>query len=439
MMSPRLPQRFRSILGDSVGDIGFGELERLKGCKESDDFEVKSALYKNGDADKRELAVDVASMANARGGILLIGATETSDVVEDLTPVVFFGEVLRIYQIVANWIVPPLSIHIHTIPNSPDDPERGYLLIVIPKSQLAPHAVPVNNDLRYFVRDGPGKRPMGESEVAQRYRTRFNDATSREQRVDKIHNIASLDLDVGRGAAWLILSSTPSDPGSLPLNKQTMDETSAWFDRVREQAPVPERLSRISQRFTTGVRRIIARDHREENQSELVYDGIVHLFNDGSVGLAARVSYEEQAPELAGKVPISDEELGWMLCNGLLLIGHHFDRCSAGGELTLMSSLVSDNRMQITKSRSGSPASEQTTNNIERLSRTVSTGDITKPGPALIATASHMHSELLQGFGWPESLQLTTDGNVNWRQVQDEKHHIKAWCEKYTIQVIGQS
>jgi hypothetical protein len=44
MPSALIPQRFRSILGDKLENVGLVELERLKGLKEADDFEVKSAV-----------------------------------------------------------------------------------------------------------------------------------------------------------------------------------------------------------------------------------------------------------------------------------------------------------------------------------------------------------------------------------------------------------
>jgi Putative DNA-binding domain len=439
MTSLRFPQRFRSILGDKVESIGLSQLELLKGFREADDFEVKSANYGNGDSEKRELATDIASIANARGGLLLIGATEENDVVQELTPVALSGEALRIHQIVANSIVPPLSIEVHPILDGSDSPERGYLLIVIPNSQLAPHAIPFNDNLRYVVRDGPRKRAMGESEVAQRYRARFNEAVSRDQRLGEIHDIATCDLDLEKPSAWLVLSAIPGDPGNLPINQQAVDETRQWFNRLQEMVPYKRLLSDISHVFTTGVRRVIMREHPESNpDSERLNHGIAHLFGDGSVGLALKVSHLRRERETDKPVPISDENLCWMVCAGLLLIGQHSDRCAASGELTLMCSLVSGSEMQITESRSVWPEERQATGSIERLSRTVSLGDITEPGPALVATASQIHSDLSQGFGWPQSLQLTSEGSVDWRHVgRDYRSVIEPWCNSHNIEIIG--
>ena len=53
---------------------------------EGDDFEVKSQCYENGDGAKRELCADLAAFANASGGLLVIGASESGDVVNAVHP-----------------------------------------------------------------------------------------------------------------------------------------------------------------------------------------------------------------------------------------------------------------------------------------------------------------------------------------------------------------
>jgi hypothetical protein len=55
----------------------------------------------------------------------------------------------------------------------PARPGHGLVLIAVPRSQLAPHAVIVNDGLRYPRRNGATTRYLSEPEVAAAYRERF--------------------------------------------------------------------------------------------------------------------------------------------------------------------------------------------------------------------------------------------------------------------------
>lgn len=66
--------RGRSI-DDSVGLQWLVDSQVQEGI----DLEYKSELYGGGDEERRELLRDVVSMANAQGGLILLGITEDGE------------------------------------------------------------------------------------------------------------------------------------------------------------------------------------------------------------------------------------------------------------------------------------------------------------------------------------------------------------------------
>ena len=118
-----------------------GNFEDLIGAVEDDRLEYKAAPYGlKHDHQKQELAKDVAGLANAGGGIILIGVRTEKD------PTHFGDEIKEIrtfpqqlvnpsqYQdILRTWIYPTLQqVEIQWFPSS-GDPKKGIVAIFIPK------------------------------------------------------------------------------------------------------------------------------------------------------------------------------------------------------------------------------------------------------------------------------------------------------------------
>src|SRR5215217_7364357 len=152
-MSPTAPPgwslRLVDLLGVPLDEVAEEHLERLVtgGVREDADLDFKQERYGNTDQAKRELAGDLAAMANDRGGLLVIGIGDEDDVAVERTPVELVeGEEARIRQIAASNIAPRLTFDVRVIP-SEDDPTCGYYLIIVPPSSLRPHAVRKDRDL----------------------------------------------------------------------------------------------------------------------------------------------------------------------------------------------------------------------------------------------------------------------------------------------------
>lgn len=171
-----------TIFAKDFDKIGLDDLQALVsgGISEGRQLEFKQDHYKKTDDGRREFAADVSSMANASGGMLLIGIAEKNGIASDLVGVSSDNSdqlVTAINDSLRSSIEPQIfGIRVRWIAI---DETKGAVLIRIPKSWNAPHRVVVAKDNRFFIRDENGKHPMNVEEL----RRSFLFATEIEQRI----------------------------------------------------------------------------------------------------------------------------------------------------------------------------------------------------------------------------------------------------------------
>jgi hypothetical protein len=150
-----------------------------------DEQEIVSAMT-NGSLEetltfdaKREIplknidtAKDVSALANTAGGVLLYGVDEDSDGrLTVLNPIVLENQRERIDQIVRSSVdeVPRFTIsRIET----QTDTSKGYLVVVVPPSERAPHMVIVKGERRFYGRGETGNYILSQTEVGRLYERR---------------------------------------------------------------------------------------------------------------------------------------------------------------------------------------------------------------------------------------------------------------------------
>jgi hypothetical protein len=141
-------------------------IAREGGLVETPAFDAKAALpvaKKNS-----SLAVDVAAMTT-EGGLLLYGVGEDEDGVPNRPqPIELAGVAQRIDQIVSTSIREVPFVEPRELP-LPDDPSRGYLALLVPPSERAPHQVIVRDEYRFYGRGPKGNLILGEGEIARLY------------------------------------------------------------------------------------------------------------------------------------------------------------------------------------------------------------------------------------------------------------------------------
>jgi Putative DNA-binding domain len=133
-------------------------------------LEFKRDHYGRKDADKREFAADVTAMANAKGGYILIGVDEDQGNAVAATGVSTDNAdelILAVAQSLRSIIEPEIfGLGIRWLPILNN---LGILLIHVPQSWSAPHAVTHENTCKFFLRDENGKHPMSVQEIKRSF------------------------------------------------------------------------------------------------------------------------------------------------------------------------------------------------------------------------------------------------------------------------------
>jgi hypothetical protein len=423
---PRLA-RVESLLGAFPSDVDESALDRLVtgAVREDQDLEFKQQLYGASDGSKRDLAGDVAALANTVGGLLVIGVRDVDGVVAGLAPVELSeGEELRMRQIVASLVAPHPSMKVHRVV-SRADADRGYYLLEVPRSPLAPHAVRVNDALRYPKRDGAGIRWLAESEVADAYRNRFAAARDQTERVAAIRRDGEAALPDLGGYAWLSLAITPAAPGEMPLTQQAVHDLRTFRDIVPMPVLAASHLRDAYVGSRAGYRRVVLLLGPDD--SGRPRDGVLHLHVDGSGFVGVKVGRElrnQATGEGAGVVHVSDELLTQEVVNAVSILVHHaVNNCGATGEALVEATIVSGMTMQLGQSRGF--AGDRWGREIEEAPvgrHTVDLDEIVGTGRGLIVAARMVINDLVQGFGLAESPQLSNTGALRIRYFAQPHH-----------------
>jgi hypothetical protein len=159
-LSSTIPRWQPATEADIQAAINEGLLE------ETHYLDVKREVKSGGSANK-ELARDLASFA-IDGGTVIVGVDEdkTTNTLS-LAPQPFKGLPERIEQVARSVADQPLEVITSAIPSAAD-PERGYLLIHVPPSSVAPHMV----DGRYIGRGDKTKTYLSDAEVVRLHESR---------------------------------------------------------------------------------------------------------------------------------------------------------------------------------------------------------------------------------------------------------------------------
>jgi hypothetical protein len=117
-----------------------GRFDELKGTLETEFFEAKSEPWElNSERGKLDLAKDVSSLANWRGGIIVIGATSGKaatyqrNEIQEIHPLpISLAPTDRYTHVVGEWIYPvPEGVEFRWHP-VPAEPDRGLIAVYVP-------------------------------------------------------------------------------------------------------------------------------------------------------------------------------------------------------------------------------------------------------------------------------------------------------------------
>jgi hypothetical protein len=430
--SPGWALRLVDVLGAQLEEVEEEHLARLVdgAVREDADVDFKQERYGNSDSEKRELAGDIAAMANDRGGLIVVGVRDENDVAVELTPVELVdGEEARIRQIAAGNIAPHVAFAVRVV-HAHADPATGYYLLIVPPSTVRPHAVRQDRNLRYPRRDGTTTRWLSEAEVADAYRDRFSVATSQTARVESVmeEGLGAMDLTEH---AFVAVALVPTSAGSMSIDARRVAAVENWakdlgapnfFDGFFLASPAAGvRAHRVA--LTT----IYERDQPPRSQYAELYD-------DGAGFACFQLTDPRDPRHEYTEIWVLDERLLWLLGCCLHLLGRHaVQNCGGWGD-ALVEARVIGKDMQLAYILQMGPAAlpravEPTRTINEAVSRhSVVVEAIARVGQALSAATRLVAMDLFHAFGSPEVRQITAQGALRYRSLGGNGE-LRRWAE----------
>jgi hypothetical protein len=445
-------RRLEALLGSRLDDLVYQDILGFVASQapEAFDLDYKSALYGGSDRDKRDLATDVAALANTAGGLLMLGLQEDDQARAAATPGVDISDEQRsrIERVIASGIVPLPSFDLIAVEN-PDSPGNGVLIIAIPRSPLAPHAVLVNEGFRYPRRNGSNTRYLSEPEVADAYRTRFAGGIRQKDRADRAEEEATARLD-HRDTLWLVVSLVPDLPGEFMINRNTQ---LAFQRDVIHTSPAVIPHSYTWQRTSVGRRRLLVDGNRSPDPLPQSISSELHEDGTGVFAIVIAEPRANDGPHAAFEppmFPVDDEELVSSLISALRFLGVHArDRAAAGGDALVRAFIYplrgNDRQAFLSHSRGHRGVPQQIGTHVlsghqPPAERVIPLDSIATDGVDLIAAACLIATELFQMFGWPEVGQLTREGAI--RRLYWSRHWqppLLAWAHEHGIRVLDET
>jgi hypothetical protein len=256
--------------------------------------DAKRELGANRRANQ-DLAIDIASLA-VDGGLLFVGIEERDHAFSS-SPVDLPGLRERVEQIAGSLIDPALRIEVRALPVA-EDPARGYLVVIVPPSPEAPHAV----DGVYRGRGDSTNRRLTDIEIRRIRTERERDLVSIEALLDaeiardpiksdpkSAHMFGVANPIPGRRGIGVALLGDAAQEKVVKLVRSTppiMDNSKhGWgldFDRLGQARPRADGWGVST--FRIGPGRVVAPDQDEEGilDIEIGESGMLRLFCGGA-------------------------------------------------------------------------------------------------------------------------------------------------------------
>ena len=299
---------------------------------EDNDLDFKSIWW----SDTKELAKGCAAFANAAGGVLIFGVDDGGrDVAagwSHVAPKSNFDE--QVQSVTASRIAPKLPrVLVRWIPN-PDGSETGIGIVGVPRTSGAPHAALNGTWLTYPVRRSKITDYMSESEIADRYRNRFEMAHTDQDRAQTVSDRARPAL-LRANNIWLTVTFVPSLPGDLPLSSDQANDAAGLVWQWQAEMPLEHNQTRT---FTERVRskRIVISSDAASRVSQYQHH---ELWLDGS-GFASAVVGKIMGGETLRWGTAAQPDLEFVLFRLTDLLTQHAVRAGAAGDGIFVAQLL---------------------------------------------------------------------------------------------------
>jgi Putative DNA-binding domain len=319
-------RRLERLFGTRLERLAHGQVADLvtNAVEEGYDLDFKATLYGKSDKERRDLAGDVAALANTAGGVVVLGIAEDNQARAAAAPGVALSdaEVGRIRQVVASQVSPLPTLDVLQL----EDPQHagyGFILLAVPRSPMGPHAVLVNESLRFPKRNGTTTTYLSEPEVADAYRARFVGIQSRFDDLARYERELLDRMDASE-QTYAVVTLVLDLGGSFAIDMRAMREVR---QAVIDREPLILRRGLSWRRVSVGRRRLVADGTLNSGRSKWL---ACELHESGAGSFAATVADRRRGNATASHA--DDEDVVNVVWSGLrLLAGHARDRAAAGG------------------------------------------------------------------------------------------------------------
>jgi len=433
-------RRLDALFGVRLDDVQAQHLQALvtQQVPEAFDLEYKAELYGSSDSDKRALATDVAALANTDGGLLVLGIVEDDQAraARVLGVSIAESECRRVFQVIGSQVVPLPVFDVLPVEDQAT-PGHGFLVVAVARSPLGPHAVLVNEGLRYPRRNGAVIRYLSEPEVATAYRQRFAEAHRQSDRAREIERQILSRLPTQDNRCWVVVSLVPDLQGELLIDQALLRQLQ---QELRDHRPMVLPTSLAWTQVAVGRRCLLVGDAMDNSlaarwlAAELHSDGAgAFAVNASDMVRAARLG---MTPDAAAERWLHDEQVVNGILSGLRFLSRHArERAAAGGNglVRVLVHPVDEGPVCLgigDRNLMGLFNQAVLRVPLEPALCVAPLDSLTADGPDLVATAYLLASDLCQAFGQAEVLQLTRDGRLRlpyWSRSWQQQ--VSAWAE----------
>lgn len=240
----------------ALGTRGIGEGPTMD-YKESISFAARGTLTAS---TKKELARDVSALANAQGGLLVIGVKDPEREGEPPAPQDFVGISVTetfardLESSLLGSVSPPLYLLIRVTEDDFEDPESGErrrFVVVGARRGTRLHQVTAGGDYRFYRRAGYQNRPMDRDEV----RLRLAAEADAGAEIDRLVEAESVRIGrVFEGGPRVAFIAVPTVPHRFAVEPSTGDALRQLSMYAHRQPPrhAPSRVEILSPGFDPG-------------------------------------------------------------------------------------------------------------------------------------------------------------------------------------------
>jgi hypothetical protein len=312
----------------------------------------------------------------------------------------------------------------------------------VPRSPAAPHAVLVNQSLRYPKRNGATTRYLSEPEVAAAHRERLAGTQRQSMRIGEVEREALERLDPA-GLPWVVVTLAPKLPGDLFITSETHRE---FTDQITAEPATITSADPRFRRASVGPRRPLA-DGTMDNSPLAKWVSLdLHTDGSGAYGVCVldlmqqrrQMHGQEGEPELR---MIHDEALVIAVLSGLLHLARQArDRAAAGGAALVRAQIypVSPQRPAelgriYWRGLTDALGTRVLTTQPPVAEAVAALDDLAQPGPSLTQAGALLVNQIAHAFGIAELGQLTRDGQIrrrHWAHIP-----ITTWADQHGIEI----